>query len=192
MKSFEIKLLSIFLILLTVLFYVSCATTEKTAADDRTEAERLAEERELEDAELFTALLESSRTQLSDQFTVNQHDIPEPFLKERIIEERETDEYAGFRIQILSTRDVAYADSVRLNFGVWADSTFANYIPESYIFFRQPQYRVHVGDFRERDRAITFSRFLKSKYPDAWVVHDRINPEQVPADTVDFALKEGL
>jgi len=178
------KLSSLLLLLITSLIYISCSASEPAARGDAGEDEmRESFDAELGVSEEFAGILESSRSDLSDQFTVKQHDVPEQFLKEIVVEERETDEYAGYRIQILSTRDVSLADSTKLNFQVWADTTFQQYTPEAYIFFRQPQYRVHVGDFRERERAIQLSRYLKSRYPDAWVVHDRINPENVPADT---------
>jgi len=45
--------------------------------------------------------------------------------------------------------------------------------------FRQPYYRVRVGNFKIRENAIEFSRILKNRYPDAWVVHDRIDPENI-------------
>lgn len=178
------KFSSFLLLLIVSLIYISCSASEPATKGDAGEDQMGGEiDAELGVSEEFASVLESSRSDLTDQFTVRQHDIPELFLKEIVVEEREVDEYAGYRIQILSTRDVSLADSTKLNFQVWADTTFQQYIPEAYIFFRQPQYRVHVGDFRVRDRAIQLSRYLKSRYPDAWVVHDRIDPESVPADT---------
>lgn len=178
------KLSSLLLLLVICLLYISCSASEPASRGDGGEDDMRDEfDAELGVSEEFASLLETSRSDLTDQFSVKQHDMPEQFLKEIVVEERETDEYAGYRIQILSTRDVSLADSTKLNFQVWADSTFQHYTPEAYIFFRQPQYRVHVGDFREREKAIQLSRYLKSRYPDAWVVHDRIDPESVPADT---------
>jgi hypothetical protein len=71
---------------------------------------------------------------------------------------------------------------------MWAAENISGYDVEAYIYFRQPYYRVRAGDFRNRDRAIEFSRLLKDRYPEAWVVHDRIEPDHVPADTTHFRL----
>jgi len=182
------KFFPFFFLLFSALLYASCSAPEKTAQDGGDKQLRGDDAKDLKISEEFAQILESSRSTLTDQFTVKQHDMPEDFLKEIVIEERETDEYAGYRIQIISTRDVTFADSTQINFQAWADTTFENYIPSAYIFFRQPHYRVHVGDFKERERAITLSQHLKSRYPDAWVVHDRINPKRVPADTARIEL----
>lgn len=132
-------------------------------------------------------MLYQTRSRLSDQYAAYAHDMPEAFLQE--VEEVEVDIYAGYRIQLLSTRDMMHADSTQSNFSAWADSTFQEYAPHAYIHFRQPFYRVRVGDFHSHQRAVEFSRILKSDYPDAWVIHDRINPMRVPADTVDFTVR---
>lgn len=116
------------------------------------------------------------------------HDYPDVFLQQL---EPDTADAAdpsfdrtGYRVQLLSTRDVGLADSLRSRFIVWSDTTFNSYRPEAYLHFRQPYYRLHVGDFTQRTDAIRLARYLKRRYPDAWVVHDRILPERVPADTL--------
>src|SRR5680860_1268568 len=58
-------------------------------------------------------LLFQNRSYLSDRFSTLEHDMPETYLKEVIQEERVINESEGYRIQILSTRNVAMADSVR-------------------------------------------------------------------------------
>ena len=95
----------------------------------------------------------------------------------------ERDLYEGYRIQIYSGQSVIAADTLAANFRVWADSTVVGYQPDTYTFFRTPYYRVHVGDFHERERAISFSNIVKRYFKDAWVVYDRVNPASVPADT---------
>jgi hypothetical protein len=75
------------------------------------------------------------------------------------------------------------ADSTKDNFRAWADENIKGYSPEAYVTFRQPYYKVRVGDFRDQQKANNFSRMLKEEYPAAWVVHDRIEPEFLPADT---------
>lgn len=135
-------------------------------------------------------LLVQHRTELQDQYALTNREIPEEYQQEYIEDDSVVDIYAGFRVQILSTRDVMEADTVRDNFIVWADSTIAGFEPDAYVLFRPPNYRVRAGDFRNREQAIEFSRLLKNRYPDAWVVHDRISPDSVPPDTVNIRFKE--
>lgn len=137
---------------------------------------------DIEELNEVEKILYENRSRLSDLFASRSHDMPEFFLRE--VQEEETDIYTGFRIQVLSTRDMDLADTTQTAFNAWADTTFQEFIPRAYVFFRQPFYRVRVGDFHNRDRAIEFSRKIKSRYPDAWVVHDQINPFRVPPDTV--------
>jgi hypothetical protein len=186
--------LSLLLIIFVTLIIVSCGTTETVTEvespvpvfdiDEETAEEYLLEE-ELNELERF---LYHNRSQLSDQFASLQQEIPEKFLREVVRDDRGVDEYAGFRVQLISTRDVALADSTRDEFRAWASDHIGGYDVEAYVYFRQPYYRVRAGDFRNRDRAIEFSRLLKDRYPEAWIVHDRIEPEQVPPDTAEFRL----
>ncbi|MEX0993985.1 MAG: SPOR domain-containing protein [Balneolaceae bacterium] len=190
------------LIILTVITFSilhACATTEPITESENSEKEDIESILELpaQSYEEYVdidrlnedeKLLYENRSQLSDLFATRSHDMPDVFLREVEEKEEEVDIYAGFRIQILSTRDMELADSTQINFNAWADTTFQEHTPRAYIFFRQPFYRVRVGDFHDRERAIEFSRKIKFRYSDAWVVHDRINPFRVPADTVKFRM----
>lgn len=188
------------IILFISLLVVSCATTEETIKSDTADAptaepyltitEDVIEQFVVEELDELQLQLLQTRSSLSDQFSNLEHDMPELFTREIVREEREIDEYAGYRVQILSTRDVVHADTTRDSFVAWADTKIDGFQPEAYVFFRQPYYRVRAGDFRDRDKAIEFSRILKEFYPDAWVVHDRIEPFRVPADTVQIKLAE--
>lgn len=180
----------LFLVAVT-LFIFSCSTSEPLISEEEEEmmadmdrdevAEYMRDEMDEDEFILF-----ENRSFLSDRFAGIQHDIPESFLAEVEQQEREIDESAGYRVQILSTRDVALADSTRDEFRVWASQRLDGYEIDAYIFFRQPYYRIRVGDFRDRNKAINLSSMLKSRYPDAWVVHDRIEPDRVPADTTEI------
>lgn len=174
---------------------ISCGPSEAVIEEEEeprplyeTEEERA--EEDLADAELdeFEQLLFSKRSQLTDRFAVIELEIPEAYLAEIVTEEQDSDPYAGFRVQLISTRNVAEADSIRDDFRAWASSRVVGYEPEAYVYFRQPTYRVRVGDFQDRNRAIEFSRIVRTRYSEAWVVHDRIEPDRVPADTTDIRL----
>jgi hypothetical protein len=185
------------LILFLTLILVSCGTIQ-TATEDEPDVphfdvdEEIAEayfdeEDEMDELDMF---LYEYRSQLTDQFASLEQDIPEKFLREVVLDEGGADRYAGFRVQIISTRDVALADSTRDDFRAWAADHISGYDVEAYVYFRQPYYRVRAGDFRNRNKAIEFSRLLKDRYPEAWVVHDRIEPDNVPADTSDIRLTD--
>lgn len=177
----------LFFLFFLFIILTSCATTENVTdapfdalydMDDDEIEEFLREELSEEEYLLF-----QNRSYLSDRFSTLEHDMPETYLKEVVQDERERDESEGFRIQILSTRNVALADSVRDEFRLWSSQLIKDASVEAYIFFRQPYYRVRVGDFSNRSKAIEFSQFVKTMYPEAWVVHDRIEPINVLSDS---------
>jgi len=194
------------LISILALFIYSCATPEPVSEEDvgrEIEREPFAildfsdeliasylEDFELDELDEAELLFYNTRSRLIDKFATDRHDMPDFFLQE--IEEVEVDIYQGFRIQIESTRDVDLADSTLAEFEAWADTTFSGYSPRGYVHYRQPYYRVRVGDFHDRDRATELSQLLKVRYPSAWVIHDRINPYRVPADTTEFSLSGNI
>jgi hypothetical protein len=90
---------------------------------------------------------------------------------------------SGFRIQIISTQDVRLVESMRVEFDTWLDEEVPEYSANSYVLFRQPFYRLHVGDFRSRNDAIAFAQVVKRKYPDAWIVFDTIDPNSLTRKT---------
>lgn len=186
MKHFSYYISLSFVILL-VIGFISCKTTEQTTPnqEDPTVTDR--EETSSE----FIAMLDNTRSNLSDVYLSQKQDIPDIYLKADSVGERiNRNPYDGYRVQILSTRNVEQADSVANSFRMWADSTIAGYEADAYVSFRQPHFKVHVGDFQIRDQANKFSRLIKNQYPDAWVVHDRIEPSDIPADTTSFSFVE--
>ncbi|MDZ7719313.1 MAG: SPOR domain-containing protein [Balneolaceae bacterium] len=190
------RLLTIFI---TLFIITGCSTTEKTTTDSTEPSSEespsepifnvdpeVVEAYLVEEMDEFDRLLFENRSQLSDQFASVDQEIPDVFMKDIVQEERVVDQYAGFRVQLLSTRSVAEADSTKDNFRAWADEHIKGYSPEAYVTFRQPYYKVRVGDFRDQQKANNFSRQVKDKYPSAWVVHDRIEPDLIPADTTNI------
>lgn len=144
-----------------------------------------------EESSALVKMLNKHRSKLRDVYVSQRHDMPKAFLKKDSVDESiNSNPFDGYRVQILSTRDKQVADSVAKSFRVWSDTTLAGYKASAYESFRQPYYKVQVGDFQLRNRANSFSQLIKQKYPDAWVVHDRINPDRVPADTVQFRMKK--
>lgn len=129
--------------------------------------------------------LEQYRSSLSDTYTSRSNNVPAGYSKLKLLDESENEKdlYEGFRVQIYSGQSVALADTVASIFRAWSDTTIIGYQAETYTFFKAPYYRVHVGDFHDRKRAIYFSNLLKRRFKDAWVVYDRVNPYETPSDT---------
>jgi hypothetical protein len=190
----------IFTILMGVLLLGACGPGE-TVIDDRDEPDRVDAEQpdvdredpetadiELDQMDEEERMLFETRSRLEDQFATRSHDMPESFFSE--FEEAEIDPYQGFRIQLLSTRNVELADTTRAEFDEWASNHLDGYVPRSYVHYRQPFYRVRIGDFHSRRRAIEMSRLVQQRFPDAWIVYDRVQPFRVPADTVEFRIGE--
>lgn len=46
---------------------------------------------------------------------------------------------------------------------------------QTYLTFREPYYRVRIGDFRKKIEALGLLQEIKSDYPNAWVIRDQIN-----------------
>jgi hypothetical protein len=186
MKLF-FRCISFSFVVLLVIGITSCKTAEQTTpkGDDSTVSDRD------ESLSEFIAMLDETRSSLSDVYLSQKQDIPDIYLKaDSAGEQINRNPYDGYRIQILSTRNVEQADSVANSFRMWSDSTIAGYKADAYVSFRQPQFKVHVGDFHNREQANKYSRLIKKRYPDAWVVHDRIEPSDVPADTATFGFKK--
>lgn len=176
-------------ILILLGLFTACTTTEKTIKEDKKQPGDKTTS-VTESAEQLQQLMASTRSKLSDVYFTQHHDIPDAFLQRDTAKSTSFNPFDGYRIQILSSRSVALADSISTQFRLWADTTFTAYTPKAYIFFKQPYYKVHVGDFQDRQRANELSQMIKQKYPDAWVVHDRINPALVPPDTVNITISK--
>ncbi|GEM_PF-1649973 len=156
------------------------AEDEEIEADVILRLEERAEELLMELPELAFNL-EAYRSRLSDQRNSIRNEIPTQYLEQDKPEEvrDRTHQNHGFRIQIISTRDARLADEIREDFEEWIKSVSAPPQPRTYIVFQQPYYRVHVGDFMNRQRALEFTDFVRLRYPEAWVIHSQIHPGRV-------------
>jgi hypothetical protein len=77
----------------------------------------------------------------------------------------------GYRIQLLMR-----AGNTALDEANQIKDEFEENYPEinTYVTFREPYYRLRVGDFRTRLEAMEFMENLKRSYPQAWVIKDKI------------------
>ncbi|MBP3193071.1 SPOR domain-containing protein [Natronogracilivirga saccharolytica] len=122
--------------------------------------------------------LKSHRSQLSDQGAVFLNEIPDIYLSEPETEERREPD-RGYRIQIVSTEDARLANDIKDHFDDWIREVSAPPYPNTYMTFRPPYYRVHVGDYLSREKAMEFTEFVRLEFDEAWVVHSSINPARV-------------
>lgn len=177
------KYFSIFILLITA---VACSTSEQTVREAMDEIRE-----NYQDEEVLSALnFENFRTQLSDSYAYRENQIPEAFNRIKVQQEEKKNLYEGYRIQIYSGQNMTGADTTAARFRAWADTTIVGYQPDTYVFFRAPYFRVHVGDFHDREKAIQFSNIVKRRFRDAWVVYDRVNPNNVPSDTTTIETKQ--
>ncbi|MBN2365832.1 MAG: SPOR domain-containing protein [Calditrichaeota bacterium] len=174
MKQF-FRFISVFLLIL--LFIGSCATTQKkeraeTAAG---EAEKLDESFDpvvldddditFEEAELRVEI-ESGETEY----------LPgtEDFDAQLVAPENKLVD--GFRIQLLSTKDLESATRAK----VIAEEQFSDIRAKFYLDFDSPNYKVRLGDFKSREAAEDIREVVRSRgYPKSWIVKTKVwsNPE---------------
>ena len=120
------------------------------------------------------------RNKLSDLYTAYQNSVPVAF-KPVVPKDTAVNRSYGYRIQILSSENKSTAEKALHEYNDWIfQQKNISYKADGYIVFKQPYYRVHIGDFLNRDFAIKFAKELKRKFPDAWLIHDRINYNQTP------------
>jgi hypothetical protein len=110
-----------------------------------------------------------------------QHDVPPRLMEGRVDVpgepggERVVD---GFRVQVFSSESPQAAEEVRAEAAAWwrdARGTAgapADLTPE--VAYLQPYYRVRLGAFEFRDEAERALAFVRARYPEAFVVPDRV------------------
>lgn len=160
--------------IIIIVLATGCATT----ADVREREEPEEAETVLDQSTAAALDIDRYRSRLSDQFTYVENEIPDAFALSDDNENR-TDGNTGFRIQLVSTNDRQLADSLALSFDMWADTAEVAQRPISYIQFRQPAYRVHVGDFMSRRIAIEYLGIIRRYFPGSWIVHDQIDTSSI-------------
>lgn len=124
-----------------------------------------------------------------------QHNVPEELIEGRAAQGlRVTVE--GYRIQLLSSVEKQAADELYTEAQAWWEALYSRvdsleqvHGPDSPvvpdipdfgptlpidIVYRQPYYRVRVGSFRSRTQADAARRFLVDRFPNAFVVPDRV------------------
>ncbi|MDD2411956.1 MAG: SPOR domain-containing protein [Bacteroidales bacterium] len=93
---------------------------------------------------------------------------------------------SGFRVQIFfdsgnNSRNAA--ETIQSRFNAKHHGT------PSYLTFREPNFRIRVGDFRTRHEARGFLRQIQAEYPNAFVIKDEINLSPVFSNFYDNSIE---
>jgi cell division septation protein DedD len=86
---------------------------------------------------------------------------------------------SGYRVQVYSGNNRAQAIQIRTE----VLEKYTDYA--AYLIYKQPTFRVRVGDFRSRAAAQELLRELKPLYPVSFIVPDEVleNPVLAPRET---------
>lgn len=120
-------------------------------------------------------------TLTKDTIVTLAHDVPDVLMESRADAGIEV-EMPGFRIQILSTRDKSEADAQWEDTITWWQNLSDERRPAGYfadglpveVVFRQPYYRVRLGNFRTREAAEAILPFLERRFTGAFIIPDTI------------------
>lgn len=114
-----------------------------------------------------------------------EHDVPARLLSGRADAGVERT-VQGFRVQILSSKDRDAAERAAVQAEQWwreqageapGDLFAADDLPV-YTVFRQPYYRVRVGNFTSRAEAERALEYLSKRYSDAFIARDEVTVTQ--------------
>ncbi|MBW6459742.1 MAG: SPOR domain-containing protein [Bacteroidales bacterium] len=93
-------------------------------------------------------------------------------LRLKLLDNPDHNAIPGFRIQIFFDSGLHSSDRA------WqAKEQFSKKYPEvqAYVSWKSPNYRVRVGDFKNRLEAEKFLQRIMNDYPNGWVIRDEIN-----------------
>ncbi len=114
-----------------------------------------------------------------------EHDVPESLLEGKVSSQPARRNGAGYRIQISSSQDKRTSDrQVEQAVAWWRELVRAGDLDDIYIDdpspppvyqdFRQPYYRVRVGNFASRAEAMEMLRMTERRFPRAFIVPDKV------------------
>lgn len=112
------------------------------------------------------------------------HDVPERLLTGKV-EQQVSQTGPGYRIQVYSSQDKRNADRRVESATAWwrqqarlgtLDAIYRGVSepPPVYLDFRQPYYRVRVGNFVTRSEAQSVLQLIESRFPDAFIAPDTV------------------
>jgi|AntRauTorcE11897_2_1112592.scaffolds.fasta_scaffold20420_2 hypothetical protein len=179
MASSRILIICSFSLLIT---FWGCGSSKEAvkSESDETASNVSAEENDSKEVLLTSLNYDRVRPSLADGYRTLSNEVPTHFLpKDEKGEPIITND--GFRIQILSTASRDKAEKATTKFNNWVfQSEGIEYKANTYIIFKQPYFRVHIGDFKNRSAALSYNKQVKKLFPDSWIVRDDIDLERTP------------
>lgn len=165
------------LLVLLLMVFSACSTTRPPGPEAREEPEELPTPVRLADYEDFDATpYEEAPPEAQTEI---QHDVPERLMAGRTTTGTTT--VQGFRVQVYSTLDKTAAVNLEEEARAWwraeRSRAPAGLMPEQlpiYTVYLQPYYRVRIGNFRTRAEADRARQILARRFPDAFIVPDRV------------------
>lgn len=117
--------------------------------------------------------------------TTVEHDVPQSLLEGKVDVQPVRRAGRGYRIQIYSTQDKRSADRrAEQVVAWWREQLRAGQLDDLYPYepspppvyqdFRQPYYRVRVGNFASRTEAQRMLRVVERRFPSAFIAPDRV------------------
>jgi len=163
-----------------------CGSIERVTDEEEDEAE-LSEAEALAQVETFD--VDQYGLEAPERVVDIEHRVPAQLMEVRAGAgvERTVD---GFRVQIHSTDDRRAADDMYTRAEEWWDekregeelrAIFDSAVPDEppvYLVYRQPLYRVRVGDFRSQEQARELMQLLREEFGDAFVARSRVTVRQ--------------
>jgi len=111
-----------------------------------------------------------------ENITIIQDPRIDTLLREHILVNEQYNKLQGYRVQIFfdagnNSKQNAFNER----------DAFVEMYPEEHIYitFKEPYYRVRVGDFRSKMEAEGFLQKIINNYPNAFAIKDGINPPEL-------------
>ncbi|MFQ5570202.1 MAG: SPOR domain-containing protein [Rhodothermales bacterium] len=165
-----------------LLFWAACSGSSGLADGDASNANGAGDETiHIEDYEDFDPTPYAENPPAAEPV---EHDVPSTLLDgkpDRVI----SDTRAGYRIQIFASKEKAEADGRFEGATAWwrrqqrsgqLEEVYPGdpSTPQVYLVFRQPYYRVRVGNFATRAEAQATLDLIKERFPSAFLVPDTV------------------
>ncbi|MBO6575865.1 MAG: SPOR domain-containing protein [Rhodothermales bacterium] len=114
-----------------------------------------------------------------------QHDVPESLMQNRADAGVER-EVSGYRVQVMATLDPSEAQRMEARVRNWWERRAPTLAPGSllpeemnvYRLFRQPYYRIRIGDLTTREAAEELLAMVAASFDGAFIVPDRVTVRQ--------------
>jgi hypothetical protein len=108
----------------------------------------------------------------NDLIKINQDDILTEYFETVVSINKKRKGFSGYRIKIFAENNQfarERANNIRLDFNQDNDSI------KAYVVFYEPNFEVHLGDYRTRFEALQFFNQIHEEYPEAYIIKTTVN-----------------